>query len=130
MGFLSDLATLLNAGMTVADIKDLAKINSSAQITPETPEKAPEPLPDDQKDKSPSDQKKAPEGQKNDSQTQTEAETAILTEISKLTSAIQAANILNSAKTGMPKQETTDDILAGTIRQMGGAPIDPEQQKR
>lgn len=130
MGFLSDLATLLNAGMTVADIKELAKINSNAQITPETPEKAPETPQDSQTDKSLSGQTNAPEGQKNDNQTQTEAETAILTEISRLTSAIQAANILNSAKSGMPQQETTDDILAGNIRQMGGGPLDPEQQKR
>ena len=104
MGFLSDLATLLNAGLSVSDIKDLARINATAQITPEAP--AADPPPADP----PAADPPAP----------TQAETAILTEISKLTSAIQAANILNSAKTGLPKTETVDDILAANIARMGG----------
>ena len=115
MGFLSDLATLLNAGLSVSDIKDLARINATAQFTPEAP--APEPTPEPE---APAADPPAPEAPASDLPAQTQAETAILTEISKLTSAIQAANILNSAKTGLPKTETVDDILAANIARMGG----------
>ena len=108
MGFLSDLATLLNSGLSVSDIKDLARINATAQFTPEA-QPAPEPTPAPE-----------PEAPASEPPAQTQAETAILTEISKLTSAIQAANILNSAKTGLPKTETVDDILAANITRMGG----------
>ena len=45
MGFLSDLATLLNAGLSVADIKDLARINSTSQITTAPSDQAPDPAP-------------------------------------------------------------------------------------
>ncbi len=115
MGFLSDLATLLNAGLSVADIKELAKINSTSQITPAPNDPAPDPSPEAQPDT-----KSAEQPEQANSETQTQAETAILSEISKLTSAIQAANILNSAKTEMPKAETADDILSANIRRMGG----------
>lgn len=114
MGFLSDLATLLNAGLSVSDIKDLARINATAQITPEAPTADPpasDPPAADPPDADPP---------ASDPPAPTQAETAILTEISKLTSAIQAANILNSAKTGLPKTETVDDILAANISRMGG----------
>lgn len=110
MGFLSDLATLLNAGLSVADIKELAKINSTSQIPPApdpTPDPAPDPAPDPTPDPAPD---PAPDAK----------DDAILSEISKLTSAIQAANILNSSKKEMPKTETTDDILSANIRRMGG----------
>lgn len=118
MGFLSDLATLLNAGLSVSDIKDLARINATAQFTPEAqpaPETTPAPEPE-----APASDPPAPEAPASEPPAQTQAETAILTEISKLTSAIQAANILNSAKTGLPKTETVDDILAANITRMGG----------
>lgn len=117
MGFLSDLATLLNAGLSVSNIKDLARINATAQFTPEAP--APEPTPTPEPE-APASDPPAPEAPASDPPAQTQAETAILTEISKLTSAIQAANILNSAKTGIPKTETVDDILAANIARMGG----------
>lgn len=115
MGFLSDLATLLNAGLSVADIKELAKINSTSQIQPApndpTPEPAPAPDPAPGPDPAPN---PAPDPAPDDK------DSAILSEISKLTSAIQAANILNSSKKEMPKTETTDDILSANIRRMGG----------
>lgn len=113
MGFLSDLATLLNAGLSVADIKELAKINSDVHIQPAPNDPEPTTAQDDpapapaQDDPEP-----APTPDANDG--------AILSEISKLTSAIQAANILNSSKKEMPKTETTDDILSANIRRMGG----------
>lgn len=119
MGFLSDLATLLNAGLSVSDIKDLARINATAQITPEAPTADPpasDPPAADPPDADPPDA----DPPASDPPAPTQAETAILTEISKLTSAIQAANILNSAKTGLPKTETVDDILAANISRMGG----------
>lgn len=113
MGFLSDLATLLNAGLSVADIKELAKINSTSQIQPAPTDPTPDPAP-------------APDPAPDPAPTPTpdpapdEKDNAILSEISKLTSAIQAANILNSSKKEMPKQETADDILSANIRRMGG----------
>lgn len=112
MGFLSDLATLLNAGLSVSDIKELAKINSTSQITPApdpAPAPTPAPAPDDPAP-APAPDDPAPDAK----------DDAILSEISKLTSAIQAANILNSSKKEMPKTETTDDILSANIRRMGG----------
>lgn len=111
MGFLSDLATLLNAGLSVSDIKELAKINSTSQITP-APDPAPAPAPDPAPAPTPA---PAPDDPAPDAK-----DDAILSEISKLTSAIQAANILNSSKKEMPKTETTDDILSANIRRMGG----------
>ena len=113
MGFLSDLATLLNAGLSVADIKDLAKINADVHIqpAPNDPTPAPDPAQDPAPDPAPA---PAPD------QAQDAKDDAILSEISKLTSAIQAANILNSSKKEMPKTETTDDILSANIRRMGG----------
>lgn len=118
MGFLSDLATLLNAGLSVSDIKDLARINATSQFTGnQDPEQQPAQQPEQQT--APPEQQPAPVEDQQE-QPATQAETAILTEISKLTSAIQAANILNSAKTGLPKTETVDDILAANIKKMGG----------
>lgn len=112
MGFLSDLATLLNAGLSVSDIKELAKINSTSQITTPAPDPAPAPAPAP----APDDPAPAP----TPDPAPDAKDDAILSEISKLTSAIQAANILNSAKTEMPKAETADDILSANIRRMGG----------
>lgn len=113
MGFLSDLATLLNAGLSVADIKDLAKINADVHIQPAPNDPAPAPAPDDPAPTpAPDDPKPDPAPDEKDN--------AILSEISKLTSAIQAANILNSSKKEMPKTETADDILSANIRRMGG----------
>lgn len=117
MGFLSDLATLLNAGLSVSDIKELAKINSTSQITPAPTDPSPAPAPDDPTpapaptDPAPSPAPDPAPDAKDD---------AILSEISKLTSAIQAANILNSSKKEIPQTETTDDILSANIRRMGG----------
>ena len=117
MGFLSDLATLLNAGLSVSDIKELAKINSTSQITRAPNDPAPAPAPDDQ---APSDPAPAPAPAPAPDPAPDAKDDAILSEISKLTSAIQAANILNSSKKEIPKTETTDDILSANIRRMGG----------
>lgn len=112
MGFLSDLATLLNAGLSVADIKDLAKINADVHIQPAPNDPEPTPAPDPAPDQAPNDPAPDPAPDAKDD--------AILSELSKLTSAIQAANILNSSKKEMPKTETVDDILSANIRRMGG----------
>lgn len=112
MGFLSDLATLLNAGISVSDIKELAKINADVHIQPAPNDQAPTPAPDAPAPDPAPDPAPTPAPDAKDD--------AILSEISKLTSAIQAANILNSSKKEMPKQETADDILSANIRRMGG----------
>lgn len=116
MGFLSDLATLLNAGLSVADIKELAKINADVHIQPAPNDPAPDPAPAP----APDDQGPAPAPAPTPDPAPDVKDDAILSEISKLTSAIQAANILNSSKKEMPKQETADDILSANIRRMGG----------
>ena len=106
MGFLSDLATLLNAGLTVSDLRDLAKLDAqklpAAQdptppADPPTPPDAPDPAPTPPDD------------------------STILGAIEKLTATIQASNIINSGG-NVPKPETVDDILAANLERLGGAP--------
>ena len=105
MGFLSDVATLLKAGLTIDDVKELVKMNGSAEKVPDQQMEVV-----DLKEPETKDDAKDGSDMKYD---------AVMKAISKLTSTIQASNIINS--TGKQEPElSVDDILANNIRSWDG----------